>query len=286
MSSPLRDYIALTKPRLSLLVWMTTLGGYFMAPHGTTPLRLAATLLGTMFVVGGANALNQVYEREVDGLMRRTRGRPLPSGRLWAKPAGAFGIAIAAIGVTLLATVVNPLSAALGAAGFVLYVFVYTPLKRLSSLCTLVGAIPGAVPPLIGWAAATGSLDPAAWILFGVLFLWQMPHFFAIARLFREDYRRGGMAMIGIEEDDGPRAYRRMVIYSAALLPMSFLLARTGIVGGLYLVGAALLGLGFLAASINAMRRDERAADRTAFLSSLAYLPILLTVMLIDRYLF
>ncbi len=286
MGSLLHDYIELTKPRLSLLVWMTTLGGYFMAPHGTAPLRLAATLLGTMFVVGGANALNQVYEREVDGLMRRTRGRPLPSGRLWAKPAGAFGIALAATGVALLAVVVNPLSGAIGTAGFVLYVFVYTPLKRLSSLCTLVGAIPGAVPPLIGWAAATGELDATAWTLFGILFLWQLPHFFAIARLFREDYRRGGMAMIGIEEDDGPRAYRRMVIYSAALLPMSFLLARSGVVGGLYLTGAAILGIGFLGVSINAMRRDDRTADRASFLYSLAYLPILLTVMLLDRHLF
>lgn len=286
MSTPLRDYIALTKPRLSLLVWMTTLGGYFMAPHGTTPLRLAATLAGTMFVVGGANALNQVYEREVDGLMRRTRDRPLPSGRLWARPAGAFGIALATAGIALLAVVVNPLSAAVGAVGFTLYVFVYTPLKRLSSLCTLVGAIPGAVPPLIGWAAATGELDATAWTLFGILFLWQMPHFFAIARLFREDYRRGGMAMIGIEEEDGPRAYRRMVIYSAALLPMSFMLARTGVVGVFYLVGAALIGVGFLAASINALRCDDRTADRTVFLYSLAYLPILLTVMLLDRHLF
>lgn len=286
MSSPVRDYIELTKPRLSLLVWMTMLGGYFMAPHGTTLFSLAATLIGTMLVVGGANALNQVHEREVDGLMRRTRGRPLPSGRLWARPASAFGIAFAAAGIALLATVVNLVAAVLAGVGFVLYVFVYTPLKRRSSLCTLVGAVPGAIPPLIGWAAATGSLDGTAWTLFGILFLWQLPHFYAIARLFREDYRRGGMAMIGIEDDDGPRAYRRMVIYSAVLLPMSFLLARTGVVGVLYLVGSALLGIGFLAASINAIRRDDRVADRTVFLYSLAYLPILLTVMLLDRHLF
>ena len=286
MSSPVRDYIELTKPRLSLLVWITTLGGYFMAPHGTTLFSLTATLIGTMLVVGGANALNQVHEREVDGLMRRTRGRPLPSGRLWARPAGAFGIAFATAGIALLATVVNPVAAVLAGVGFVLYVFVYTPLKRRSSLCTLVGAVPGAIPPLIGWAAATGSLDGTAWTLFGIIFLWQLPHFYAIARLFREDYRRGGMAMIGIEDDDGPRAYRRMVIYSAVLLPMSFLLARTGVVAVFYLVGSALLGIGFLAASINAMRRDDRAADRTVFLYSLAYLPILLTVMLLDRHLF
>ncbi len=285
MSSPLRAYIELTKPRLSLLVWMTTLGGYFMAPHGTTPLRLVATLLGTMLVVGGANAMNQVYEREVDGLMRRTRGRPLPSGRLWAKPAGAFGVMIAAAGVALLVTVVNPLSGGLGAAGFILYVFVYTPLKRLSSLCTLVGAIPGAIPPLIGWAAAVGTLDRTAWNLFGILFLWQMPHFLAIARLFREDYRRGGMAMIGIEDDDGPRAYRQMVIYSAALIPMSLGLTQIGVVGTFYFVGALMVGAGFLAAAINALRQDNRAADRVAFLYSLAYLPILLTAMLLDRHL-
>lgn len=286
MSGRLSDYVELTKPRLSLLVWMTTLGGYYLAPGSAPPLVVGSMLLGTMFVVGGANALNQVYEREVDALMRRTRKRPLPSGRLLARPASVFALALAALGTLVLGVGVNWLSAALGAAGFVSYVFMYTPLKRISALCTLVGAVPGAIPPLIGWAAATGSLAPTAWALFGILFLWQMPHFLAIARLFREDYRRAGMVMIGIEEHDGPRAYRQMLVYCAALVPLSLAITRTTGLGPIYFAGTLLLGLGFLAASANAMRRSDRAGDRFAFLYSLAYLPVLFSLMIIDRQFF
>ncbi|NKB90180.1 MAG: protoheme IX farnesyltransferase [Acidobacteria bacterium] len=277
------DYIQLTKPRLSMLVWMTTLAGYFMAPGEFAALPLAATLLGTIFVVGGANALNQVYERDIDALMRRTRGRPLPSGRLTAAPAAIFAVTLAGLGVLVLGLGVNWLSAALGAAGFGLYVFAYTPLKQRSTLCTLVGAVPGAIPPLIGWAAATGTLEYTAWLLFGILFLWQMPHFLAIARLYREDYRRGGMVMLGIEDADGPRTYRQMIVYSAALVPVSMALTQTGVVGGVYFAGAALLSLGFVVVSALALRHDERASDRTAFLYSLGYLPALLALMLFDK---
>lgn len=282
MSGTLGDYVELTKPRLSLLVWMTTLGGYFLAPTGTSVARLAATLLGTMLVVGGANALNQVYEREIDALMRRTRGRPLPSGRVWTRGASVFGLVLAALGTLLLAAAVNVLAAALGFAGFALYVFVYTPMKRRSALCTLVGAIPGAIPPLIGWAAATNSLTAAAWALFGVLFLWQMPHFLAIARLYREDYRRAGMVMVGIEEGDGPRAYRQMIIYCAALIPMSLSLSQLTPLGQIYFFGALALGLGFLFSAVNALRHANRAADRATFMFSLAYLPLLLGLMILD----
>jgi protoheme IX farnesyltransferase len=278
-----RDYIELTKPRLSLLVWVTSLAGYFMAPAGTTARGLAAMLIGTVLVVGGANALNQVHERAADALMRRTRDRPLPAGRLDAAQARVFGATIALVGTGLLATLVNPLTAALAFAGFALYVFVYTPMKRRSTLCTLVGAVPGAVPPLIGWAAATGALNRAAWILFAILLLWQMPHFLAIARLYREDYRRGGMVMRGIEDDDGPRAYRQMVTYAAALLLASLAMPLTGVVGSLYLAGATVLGLGFIVVATNALRHDDRSSDRAVFLYSLAYLPLLLGVMLIDK---
>lgn len=279
----MRDYIELTKPRLSLLVWVTSLAGYFMAPAGTTARGLAAMLIGTVLVVGGANALNQVHERAADALMRRTRDRPLPAGRLDAAQARVFGATIALVGTGLLATLVNPLTAALAFAGFALYVFVYTPMKRRSTLCTLVGAVPGAVPPLIGWAAATGALNRAAWILFAILLLWQMPHFLAIARLYREDYRRGGMVMRGIEDDDGPRAYRQMVTYAAALLLASLAMPLTGVVGSLYLAGATVLGLGFIVVATNALRHDDRSSDRAVFLYSLAYLPLLLGVMLIDK---
>lgn len=279
----LADYLALTKPRLSALVLATTGAGFLLAPRSSSSLLpLAFALLGTILVVGGANALNQVYEREIDALMRRTRDRPLPAGRLWAGPAGAFGVALAAVGIAVLALQVNLLSALLGAGGFVLYVFVYTPLKRLSWICTLVGAIPGATPPMIGWAAATGQLDRTAAVLFAILFFWQMPHFLAIARLFREDYRNAGMVMTGVQEED-PQAYRHMIFYCVALIPVAASLAWTGATGTVYLAGSVVLGLGFLASAVRAALKPSRQTDRAAFLYSLIYLPALLVLMLIDR---
>lgn len=281
----LADYLALTKPRLSALVLATTGAGFLLAPRSSgSLLPLLFALLGTILVVGGANALNQVYEREIDALMRRTRDRPLPAGRLWAGRAGAFGAVLAASGVAVLALQVNLLSGLLGAGGFVLYVFVYTPLKRLSWICTLVGAVPGATPPMIGWAAATGQLDRTAAVLFAILFFWQMPHFLAIARLFREDYRNAGMVMTGVKEDD-PQAYRHMIFYCLALIPISASLVWTGATGTVYLVGSVLLGMGFLASAVRAARRPSRQTDRAAFLYSLIYLPVLLALMLIDRQL-
>jgi protoheme IX farnesyltransferase len=279
----LADYLALTKPRLSALVLATTGAGFLLAPRSSSSLLpLAFALLGTILVVGGANALNQVYEREIDALMRRTRDRPLPAGRLWAGPAGAFGVALAAVGISVLALQVNLLSALLGAGGFVLYVFVYTPLKRLSWICTLVGAIPGATPPMIGWAAATGQLDSTAAVLFAILFFWQMPHFLAIARLFREDYRNAGMIMTGVQEED-PQAYQHMIFYCVALIPVAASLAWTGATGTVYLAGSVVLGLGFLASAVRAALKPSRQTDRAAFLYSLIYLPALLALMLIDR---
>lgn len=266
-----------------MLVVATTLVGYLVAaPQEWNAWTLVAAVLGTSLVVGGANAMNQVYEREIDKLMARTRQRPLPSGRLWARPAGAFGMTLGIAGMTLLALAVNPLAAALGAAGFVLYALVYTPLKRITVHCTLVGAVPGAIPPLIGWAAARGRLDAAAACLFLVLFLWQMPHFLAIARMSRDDYRNAGMVMLGLD-DSGESAYRVMIAFCAALLPASASLTWLGAAGTVYLIGAMVLGIGFLAAAINARRLRRRAADRTAFLFSLLYLTGLLTLMVVDR---
>lgn len=283
--SRLSDYLQLTKPRLSLLVLATTAAGFVVANVPGTGGRLVIAMIGTLLVVGGANALNQVYEREVDALMRRTRTRPLPAGRLWARPAGAFGVAIAVLGAAILALLVNPLSAALAAAGFLLYVFAYTPLKRISRLSTLVGAIPGAVPPMIGWTAATGNLDLRAAALFAILFVWQMPHFLALARLFREDYRRASMVMPGVLEGDGPMAYRHMIAYCIALLPTSASLTYLGVTGSIYLFGALLLGLGFLTTAIQASRQQSRKGDRRAFLFSIIYLPGLLVLMILDRQL-
>ena len=279
----LGDFLDLTKPRLSLLVLTTTLVGYLMAsPPELDALRLLAALVGTTLVVAGANAMNQVYERDVDALMARTRNRPLPSGRLWAWQAGAFGLVVGAAGIVLLTLGVNSLSAALGAGGFVLYVFIYTPLKQITRACTLVGAIPGAIPPLIGWAAATGELDSSAAVLFGVLFLWQMPHFLAIARLYRADYARAGMVMLGLTEH-GTDAYRTMVAFCVVLIPVSVSLTWLGATGTVYLVGALLLGFGFLGMAIRSMASGSRAADRGTFLYSLVYLTVLLVLMIADR---
>ena len=279
------DYLALTKPRLSALVLATTAAGFLLAPRPSAMLlTLSFVMLGTILLVGGANAINQVYEREIDALMRRTRDRPLPAGRLWAGPAGAFGFTLAIVGLVILMLQVNLLSALLGTGAFVLYVFLYTPLKRLSSLCTLVGAVPGATPPMIGWAAATGHLDRTAAVLFAILFFWQMPHFLAIARLFRDDYRNAGMVMTGVQEDD-PQAYRHMIFYCVALIPVSASLSWTGATGTIYLVGSGLLGLGFLASAVRAASRPSRQTDRAAFFYSLIYLPTLLSLMLIDRQL-
>jgi protoheme IX farnesyltransferase len=241
-----------------------------------------AALLGATLVVAGANAMNQVYERQVDALMARTRHRPLPSGRLWARPAGVFGVALGVLGTAILGIAVNPLAGALGAAGFLLYVFLYTPLKRITHHCTLVGAIPGAIPPLIGWAAARGSLDAAAMALFAILFLWQMPHFLAIARLYRDDYRQAGMVMLGLDES-GTSAYATMVGFCAALIPVSLTMTWLGACGWLYAGVALLLGVGFLAACVRALRLRTRDADRAAFFASLIYLIVLLTAMIIDR---
>lgn len=282
-SNGLADYLELTKPRLSALVLATTFVGYVIAaPASLRPGVLAAAMIGTTLVVAGANAMNQVYERQVDALMRRTRNRPLPSGRLWARPAGIFGLLVSAAGVALLAGLVNPVAAALGAAGFVLYVFVYTPLKRITVHCTLVGAIPGAIPPVIGWAAARGGLDVQAAALFTVLFLWQMPHFLAIARMYREDYRAAGMVMLGLDER-GATAYRTMVGFCVALIPASLSLTWTGTTGTVYLVGAVLLGGVFLAAAVRAARVVSRRTDRLAFFVSIFYLWALLGLMILDR---
>lgn len=280
----LADWVELTKPRLSSLVLTTTFVGYVIAalPGQLRPATLVAAMLGTTLVVAGANAMNQVYERRLDALMDRTRDRPLPAGRLWAGPAAVFGLALGTLGVTVLLAGTNPISALLASAGFVLYAFVYTPLKTRTAFCTLVGAVPGALPPIIGWAAARGSLDAGAWALFLVLFLWQMPHFLAIARLYRDDYRQAGMVMLGLDEA-GTAAYRTMVLFCLALLPAAASLTWLGVAGRLFLWGSLALGGLFLAAALRAAARVRREADRTAFLASLVYLTGLLLLMVVDR---
>jgi heme o synthase len=280
----LGDYVALTKPRLNALVVATTAAGACLGNQVGAPAQsMAMAVLGTTLVAAGAAALNQVIERDTDAMMRRTRWRPLPAGRMSPRVATEFGIALTAIGLFLLATNVNLTSAALALFTFVVYLAVYTPLKRRTPSATYVGAVPGALPPLIGWVAARGypSLDGVA--LSAIVFAWQVPHFMAIAWLCRDDYRHAGFPMLPVIEPDGIRTGRTAVVYAAAALPISLVPWFTGLAGFVYATVAVALGCGFvLVAARFAMCRSDATA-RHLFLASLAYLPLLWIVMIADR---
>jgi protoheme IX farnesyltransferase len=278
------DYVELTKPRITFLVLVTTAVGYALgAATSFHPGVFLALLAGTALVSGGASALNQWAERDADARMARTASRPLPTGRLAPADALVFGLAISAIGLVLLAGAVNWLTALLALGSLSSYVLAYTPLKRVTSLCTLVGAVPGAIPPMMGWAAARGTLDRQAWALFGVLFLWQLPHFLSIAWIYREDYARGGFPMLPVTDPGGASTARQSVAYAAALVPVTLLAGAFAAAGNLYLFGAAGLGLVFVGCTISfALRRSVRAA-RLVFLVSVLYLPAVLGLMVLDR---
>ncbi len=276
----LADLAAMTKPGITLMVALTTALGFLLAGGAVLSLQLAAALSGTCLVAAGASVLNQFWERASDALMRRTAGRPLPAGRLDPDLALLFGVALGIAGLLELALAVNALTAALGAAALAGYVFVYTPLKKVSSLATVVGAIPGALPPMMGWCAVRGEIDLAAWALFGILFFWQMPHFLAIAWLCREDYARGGFPMLPVLDPGGTWTGRQSVLYGAALVPVSLLPSLLGLAGGLYFGGALALGLAYLACG---PRRRSTAGARRLMLASLLYLPAVLAVLLLDR---
>ena len=278
------DYLALTKPRLTLLALVAVLVGFLLG--SSRPLeweRLFITLLGAWLVGGGGNALNQWWEREADARMRRTRHRPLPAGRLTPSEALGFGVIAAMLGLLLLAARVNSVAAGLASATIISYVFLYTPLKRRTALCTLVGAVPGAMPPVIGWAAGRGHLSLEAWVLFAMLFFWQLPHFLAIAWVHREDYARAGFRMLPVVDPDGLSTARQMVLYGLALLPISLLPTVLGVAGEWYFVGAALLGLWFVGMTIAAASRRSPARASRVFLASVGYLPVVLGLMVLDR---
>ena len=284
-ASPARvgDFLELTKPRITMLVLVTAAVGYAVgAGRGLDPAAFVALLAGTALVAGGASALNQYSERDADARMDRTRRRPLPSGRVTPAEALAFGLAVAGAGLLLLAAV-NSLTALLGAAALASYVLLYTPLKRVTSLCTVVGAVPGAIPPLMGWAAARGSLGLGAWTLFAILFLWQLPHFLAIGWIYRADYARGGFPMLPVVDGDGGSTGRQMMLYSAALLPVTLLAGSVAAAGSGYLWSALVLGLVFFASSARFARTRSVAAARLLFLVSVLYLPALLGLMVFDR---
>jgi heme o synthase len=277
------DFLELTKPRITTMVVLTTATGFLLtAPRPIAWVVLIHALLGTALVASGASTLNQVIERRTDARMRRTANRPLPAGRLQTETALLFGVTVSLLGISYLAFLVNVLTAVVGAATLVLYVCVYTPMKRYSSLSTLVGAVPGAMPPMMGCTAASGVLGAEAWILFAILFFWQMPHFLAIAWLYRSDYERGGFPLLALGHLPGIRTARQMVLYSAALIPVSLLPTVLGFTGLTYFIGAAILGLVFLAYSFGFGLSQDAPAARRLLLASVVYLPVVLLLMVAD----
>jgi protoheme IX farnesyltransferase len=280
----MRDYIALTKPRITWLILMSTGVGYFFgARSGWNFLTLLNTIIGTGLIASGTAALNQWYERDADAKMKRTQDRPLPAGRLVPRNALIFASLISAAGFVELFVAVNPLSAWLGLFTLASYLFIYTPLKRRSPHSTTIGAIPGAMPPLIGYAAASGTLTWDAWILFAILFLWQFPHFYAIAWMYREDYERAGIRMLPVVEPDGESTARRILVYSLLLIPISLVPKFLSMTGNLYLFGALAIGLMFLYAGIRVSFDRTRQQARRVLLASVIYLPVLYGLMLLDR---
>ncbi len=244
---------------------------------------LIHTALGTFLVASGAAAFNQVLERDVDAMMRRTMGRPLPSGRLSTTEAAIFAAALSSIGIAELAFGANLLAAIVAVATLVSYALIYTPLKRVTSLATILGAVPGALPPVIGWAAARNALGPEPWILFAIVFFWQMPHVLAVSWLYREDYERGGIRVLPVEDPGGRSTALQMVNYSAALVPVSLLPTVVGIAGRFYLAGAIVLGVALLVLAIRFAQDQTPARARRLFMASLAYLPVLWVLMLANR---
>ena len=278
------DFVELTKPRLNLLVLLTTLAGVYLgSPAGVPFAILFHTLVGTALVAGGAAALNQVWERETDALMRRTRNRPLAAGRMGVLEGTLFGTILSAVGLVELAVAVNPLACEVAALTLVSYVLVYTPLKRRTSLATLVGAIPGALPPVIGWAAATGSVTLPALVLFGISFLWQMPHFLAIAWLYRDDYAAAGIPLLPVLEPDGRRTGQQAFLYAAVLWPVSLLPSGVGLSGLPYSIVATVLRFLLIGLAAAFARDRSMLAARRLFLFSIIYLPLLWSALVIDR---
>ncbi|MCB9893130.1 MAG: protoheme IX farnesyltransferase [Planctomycetes bacterium] len=283
LRTKLHDYTILSKARLSGLVMVTVAAGYFIgAPGMPNVVVLGATLLGVSLVAAGTAALNQYIERENDARMQRTRNRPLPSGRMQPREALAFGLLTIVGGSLIVAFGVNLLAAGLTALTSAIYLLIYTPLKTRTTLNTLVGAIPGALPPMIGWAAARGRIDLPAFVLFAILFTWQLPHFWSIAWLYREDYKRGGMRMLSVEDNDGGMLARQISLWCLALIVTSMLPVLVGMAGRTYAIGALALGFGFLAAGVVNQVKRTRQSTRGVFFASLLYLPLLLGVLLFD----
>ena len=276
-------YVELTKPRITFLIGLTSAAGFALASARVDYFAMLSALFGIAVLSSGIATLNQYAERDLDGLMRRTASRPLPSGKLLPWEALAFGVSLTVLAEAYLLIFVNPLSALLGLTVIAGYVFAYTPLKTRTSLSTVVGAFPGAVPPLIGWAAARGTLSVEAWVLFAILFLWQFPHFLAIAWMYREDYTRAGILMLPVVEPDGRVTAQQIVLYTLMLLPVSLLPTVLHIAGKVYFFGALVLGLLFLYSSVRAAISMSRQRARSLLLASVLYLPLLFFLMVVNK---
>lgn len=280
----LRDYLVLTKPEVTSLVVVSTLAGFYLGAQGPLDLVLLFhTLLGTALVSGGTAAFNQFLEREDDARMRRTAQRPLPAGRLEPRAALWFAAALSAAGVLYLAFRVNLLASVLAFLTWGSYLFLYTPLKKKTVLCTAVGAFPGAMPPLIGWAAARNTLSAEAWVLYAILFLWQFPHFLSIAWMYREDYARGSIQMLPVVDPAGSATGRQMLLYGSALLPVGLAPTLLGMAGAVYFWGALLLGLGFLGFTLRAALRPSNLHAKHLLHASVVYLPLLFALLMFDK---
>lgn len=274
----------LIKARLTFLVLLTTLVGFYMGSGASLDwVLMAHTLVATALVASGASALNQYLERDYDARMRRTENRPLPSGAMQPLTALSFGVVTSCVGLGYLSLAVNLLTALLGAVCLVLYVFLYTPLKRVTTLNTVIGAIPGALPPLMGWTAATGRIDVAGWALFAVLFFWQLPHFLSIAWIYRDDYAKAGYKMLPLYDPTGQRTASQAVSHTLGLLPISLFPSLFGLTGWIYFSGALILGVLFFALAVVFARSLSLQAARRLFLVSILYLPLLLGLMVFDK---
>jgi protoheme IX farnesyltransferase len=284
----MRDYIELTKPRITWLILMSTGIGYFFglpshAWGAINWLLLLNTILGTGLIASGTAALNQWYERAADLKMHRTSGRPLPSGRLLAGRALAFGIVLSVAGFMELWLGVNLLSGLIGAFTLASYLFLYTPMKQRTWWSTTVGAVPGAMPPMIGYAAAAGCITRESWVLFAILFLWQFPHFYSIAWMYKEDYARAGIRMLPVVDPDCRSTARQIVLYGIALIPVSLVPGMLGMTGRIYFIGALILGLVYLYSGVRVALDRTLARARAVLLTSVLYLPLIYGLMLLDR---
>ena len=282
-TSQLGAFFELTKPRITFLILVSTALGFYLGSQGKiNSNQFAFTMVGTFLLAGGAGAINHFVEKDLDKLMDRTQSSPIPAGIISGKNALFFGVSITIIGFIILAALVNHLTAILGLITVLLYIFIYTPLKKITWLNTTIGAIPGAMPALGGWAASANALDPNAWILFSILFLWQHPHFYAIALMCKEDYKKAGFQMLPVIENESNRTNRQILWHAFLLIPVSLFFVVTGILGEIYFWGASALGFGYLISGIPLLKETTVDNAKLLLKTSVIYLPALLIVIFID----